>query len=241
MDFASGVLAVGVYQHRRARCSSWRWRRRVFRELAVLRADGYHVAASPLITVTGVASAILAPFGAWHQPSGGDHGGHLHRPGPALRPAPPLRGRRSLRHRLPGGGDHGGQHRGAVRGLPEGAGGGRGGLRAAGFHRQRPAVAMQALAERESALLTFMITASGMTLAGVGSAFWGVVGGMLALARAAPAPAGGLSRLTSAGRRRPGGHLRHRHALRRWNSTCSSTRSRCSATVGDQCAARPAA
>ncbi|MNT99945.1 Inner membrane protein YdcO [compost metagenome] len=43
-------------------------------------------------------------------------------------------------------------------------------------------VAMQAPAERESALLTFMITASGMTLAGVGSAFWGVVGGMLALA-----------------------------------------------------------
>ena len=42
-------------------------------------------------------------------------------------------------------------------------------------------VAMQTPAERESALLTFMITASGMTLAGVGSAFWGVVGGMLAL------------------------------------------------------------
>lgn len=32
--------------------------------LAVLRADGYHVAASPLISVTGVASAILAPFGS---------------------------------------------------------------------------------------------------------------------------------------------------------------------------------
>jgi len=40
---------------------------------------------------------------------------------------------------------------------------------------------MQTPVERESALLTFMITASGMTLAGVGSAFWGVVGGMLAL------------------------------------------------------------
>ncbi len=32
--------------------------------LAVLRADGYHVPASPLITVTGFASAVLAPFGS---------------------------------------------------------------------------------------------------------------------------------------------------------------------------------
>lgn len=32
--------------------------------LAVLRADGYHVPASRLITVTGMASAALAPFGS---------------------------------------------------------------------------------------------------------------------------------------------------------------------------------
>ena len=41
--------------------------------------------------------------------------------------------------------------------------------------------AMQNPGEREAALLTFMITASGMTLAGIGSAFWGVVGGIVAL------------------------------------------------------------
>jgi len=50
------------------------------------------------------------------------------------------------------------------------------------------AVAMQTPAEREAALLTFMITASGMTLLGVGSAFWGVVGGMLALYVLRPRP-----------------------------------------------------
>ena len=36
--------------------------------------------------------------------------------------------------------------------------------------------------EREAALITFLVTASGMTLAGVGSAFWGIVAGMLTLA-----------------------------------------------------------
>jgi benzoate membrane transport protein len=35
--------------------------------------------------------------------------------------------------------------------------------------------------EREPALITFLITASGVTLFGIGSAFWGLVGGALAL------------------------------------------------------------
>jgi benzoate membrane transport protein len=36
-------------------------------------------------------------------------------------------------------------------------------------------------AEREPALLTFLVTASGITLAGVGSAFWGLLAGLAAL------------------------------------------------------------
>src|SRR5690606_22669577 len=43
------------------------------------------------------------------------------------------------------------------------------------------AQAMQAPAERDAALVTFMITASGMTLLGIGSAFWGLVGGAVTL------------------------------------------------------------
>ena len=35
--------------------------------------------------------------------------------------------------------------------------------------------------ERESALVTFLVTASGVSLFGVGSAFWGLVAGALAL------------------------------------------------------------
>ena len=34
---------------------------------------------------------------------------------------------------------------------------------------------------REAALITFLVTLSGLTLWGIGSAFWGVVGGALAL------------------------------------------------------------
>ena len=34
---------------------------------------------------------------------------------------------------------------------------------------------------REAALVTFLITASGLSLAGIGAAFWGLVGGVLTL------------------------------------------------------------
>ena len=36
-------------------------------------------------------------------------------------------------------------------------------------------------AEREPALITFLVTASGLSLFGVGSAFWGLVAGLTAL------------------------------------------------------------
>jgi benzoate membrane transport protein len=44
------------------------------------------------------------------------------------------------------------------------------------------AVAMKDEQQREAALITFLVTASGLTLWGVGAAFWGVVAGVLALA-----------------------------------------------------------
>jgi benzoate membrane transport protein len=36
-------------------------------------------------------------------------------------------------------------------------------------------------AHREAALITFLVTLSGLTLAGIGAAFWGVVAGAIAL------------------------------------------------------------
>jgi benzoate membrane transport protein len=34
--------------------------------------------------------------------------------------------------------------------------------------------------DREAGLITFLITASGLSLFGIGSAFWGLIGGVLA-------------------------------------------------------------
>lgn len=48
------------------------------------------------------------------------------------------------------------------------------------------AVAVANEREREPALITFLVTASGMSLVGIGSAFWGVVAGAIALKVLAP-------------------------------------------------------
>lgn len=42
-------------------------------------------------------------------------------------------------------------------------------------------IAMNEPREREAALITFMVTASGLTLFSIGSAFWGIVAGVLTL------------------------------------------------------------
>lgn len=149
--------------------------------LAVLRADGYHVAASPLITVTGIASALLAPFGS--------HGINLAAITAAICTGPAADSDRQRRY---------------TAAVVCGVGYLVAGLLAASITALFAAfpkalvialaafallgsiasgltAAMQSPDEREPALLTFMITASGMTLLGIGSAFWGVVGGIAAL------------------------------------------------------------
>ncbi|MNV72629.1 Inner membrane protein YdcO [compost metagenome] len=40
--------------------------------------------------------------------------------------------------------------------------------------------ALQDEKQRDAALIAFLITASGVTLLGVGSAFWGIIGGAIA-------------------------------------------------------------
>ncbi|MGO4412517.1 benzoate/H(+) symporter BenE family transporter [Cupriavidus sp. KB_39] len=150
--------------------------------LAVLRADGYHVSASPLITVTGVASAILAPFGS--------HGINLAAITAAICTGPEADAdprRRYMAAVVCGigylvAGIMAASIAALFAAFPKALVVAVAAFALLGSIANGLTVAMQAPAERESALLTFMITASGMTLAGVGSAFWGVVGGMLALA-----------------------------------------------------------
>jgi benzoate membrane transport protein len=49
------------------------------------------------------------------------------------------------------------------------------------------AAALKEDADREAAMITFLITASGLTLFGIGSAFWGLLGGVIALLALKPA------------------------------------------------------
>ncbi|WP_421681635.1 benzoate/H(+) symporter BenE family transporter [Stutzerimonas urumqiensis] len=149
--------------------------------LAVLRAEGYALPASPLISTTGLASLLLAPFGS--------HGIHLAAitmaicAGPEAHPDPAKR------------------YTAAVWcGLFYGVAGLFGATLAALFAAFPPALviaiaalallgsigsgltqAMQQPSEREAALITFMVTASGLTLWGIGSALWGLVAGILTL------------------------------------------------------------
>ncbi|EHP41906.1 benzoate transporter [Cupriavidus basilensis OR16] len=160
--------------------------------LAVLRADGYHIPASPLITVTGIASALLAPFGS--------HGINLAAITAAIctgAQADPDRNRRYTAAVVCGigyliAGALAASIAALFAAFPKALVVAVAAFALLGSIASGLTTAMQTPAERESALLTFMITASGMTLAGVGSAFWGVVGGMLALLvlrpRAAPKP-----------------------------------------------------
>lgn len=149
--------------------------------LAVLRADGYRVPASPLITVTGVASAILAPFGS--------HGINLAAITAAICTGPQADADPQRRYMAAVVCGIGylvmGVMAASIAALfaafPKALVVAVAAFALLGSIANGLTVAMQTPAERESALLTFMITASGMTLAGVGSAFWGVVGGMLAL------------------------------------------------------------
>jgi len=148
--------------------------------IAVLRTDGYAVPASPLIATTGLASLLLAPFGS--------HGINLAAISAAICTGPQAHEDPSKRYTA------------AVWcGLFYGIAGLFGATLAALFASLpgELVISVAALAllgsimnglhgaladpgQREPALITFLVTASGLTLAGIGSAFWGLVAGLLA-------------------------------------------------------------
>lgn len=150
--------------------------------MAVLRANGYDVPASPLLTTTGLASILLAPFGS--------HGIHMAAISAAICAGPEAHEDPRKRYTA------------AVWcGVFYGIAGIFGATLAALFAALPKALilsiaalalfasiiggltqAMQEPKEREAALITFLVTASGMTLFSVGSAFWGIVAGLLTLA-----------------------------------------------------------
>ena len=149
--------------------------------IAVLRADGYNVPASPLITTTGVASLLLAPFGS--------HGINLAAisaaicTGPHAHEDPQKRYTAAMWCGIFYGiaGTFGATLAALFAAFPKELVLSIAALALFGSISNGLTIAMAESKEREAALITFMVTASGMTLFSIGSAFWGIVAGVLTL------------------------------------------------------------
>ncbi|MDD2055977.1 benzoate/H(+) symporter BenE family transporter [Pseudomonas sp. GD03860] len=149
--------------------------------VAVLRADGYQVPASPLISVTGLASLVLAPFGS--------HGINLAAISAAICTGPHAHEDPSKRYTAAVwcgifygiAGIFGATLAALFAALPKELVLSIAALALFGSIMNGLTVAMNEAKEREAALITFMVTASGFTLFSIGSAFWGIVAGVLTL------------------------------------------------------------
>ncbi|SDS94888.1 benzoate membrane transport protein [Pseudomonas asplenii] len=149
--------------------------------IAVLRADGYNVPASPLISVTGIASLLLAPFGS--------HGVNLAAISAAICTGPHAHEDKNKRYTAAVwcgifygiAGIFGATLAALFAALPKELVLSIAALALFGSIINGLSIAMNQPKEREAALITFMVTASGFTLFSVGSAFWGIVAGVLTL------------------------------------------------------------
>ena len=150
--------------------------------VAAQRAAGYDTPVSPVITTTGLATLVLAPFGAYAL--------NLAAITAAIcmgREAHEDPRQRWLASAAAGVfyiviGLMGGAVVGLIAAFPKELVLAVAGLALLGTIGSGLSVAMKDDSQREAALITFVVTASGLTLWGVGAAFWGVVAGALALA-----------------------------------------------------------
>ncbi|MDR5750024.1 MULTISPECIES: benzoate/H(+) symporter BenE family transporter [unclassified Caballeronia] len=147
--------------------------------VAVLRADGYSTPAAPLIATTGLASLVLAPFGS--------HGVNLAAITAAICTGPEAhedRGRRYMAAVWCGifylfAGIFGATIAALFAAFPKALVVSVAALALFGSIMSGLANAMHDARQREAALVTFMVTASGLTLASIGPAFWGLVAGVV--------------------------------------------------------------
>lgn len=149
--------------------------------VAAQRAAGYDIPVSPVITTTGVASLLLAPFGGYALNLAAITAaicmGREAHEDPAQRwKASAAAGLIYIVTGLLGGAVVA-----LIAAFPKELVLAVAGLALLGTIGNGLATAMKDEPDREAALITFVVTASGLTLWGVGSAFWGVVAGALAL------------------------------------------------------------
>jgi benzoate membrane transport protein len=149
--------------------------------VAVQRAHGYDTPISPVITTTGVATVLLAPFGAYALNLAAITAAICM--GPEAHPDKDKRfwaaiacGIVYLAVALLGA-----VVAGVLSALPKSFVLALAGLALLGSIGSGLAAAMKDETSREAALLTFLVTLSGLTLVSIGSAFWGLLAGVLAL------------------------------------------------------------
>ena len=149
--------------------------------VAAIRAAGYSMPISKLIALTGLATLVLAPFGAFAL--------NLAAITAAIcmgREAHPDPQRRYVAAAVCGAvycavGLFGAAVAGVLTAFPRELILAVAGLALLSSIGSGLAMAVQDVAHREAALITFLVTLSGMQLLGIGSSFWGIVAGALAL------------------------------------------------------------
>lgn len=149
--------------------------------VAVIRSTGFALPISKLVGMTGVATLVLAPFGAF--------GINLAAITAAMCMGPEAHAEPTKRYTAAVWcgllyvtiAIFGAVVAGLLAAFPKELVMAIAGLALLGAISNGLVVALQQETSREPALLTFLVTLSGVVIAGVGSAFWGVVAGSLAL------------------------------------------------------------
>ena len=149
--------------------------------VAVIRATGYDLPVSRLITMTGLATLVLAPFGGYAL--------NFSAITAAICMGPEAHPDRDKRYTAAVScgllyvviGIFGAVVTGLLTAFPKELVVAIAGLALLGTIGNGLATALRDEPHREAALITFLVTLSGVVVAGVGSAFWGVVAGSLAL------------------------------------------------------------
>ena len=149
--------------------------------VAVIRASGYELPVSRLITLTGLATLALAPFGAFAL--------NFSAITAAMCMGPEAHEDRDRRYTAAVScgalyvtiGLFGAVITGLLTAFPKELVVAIAGLALLGTIGNGLAAALREEPHREAALVTFLVTLSGVVVAGVGSAFWGVVAGSFAL------------------------------------------------------------
>lgn len=148
--------------------------------VAVLQTAGYRLPVSPLVTSTGLASLLLAPFGA--------HAINLAAITAAICTGPEAHANAHKRYVAGVAcgvfyllvGAFGSIVAGLFSALPEALVAAVAGLALLGALAAGLGTAMADAKRREAALVAFLLTASGVTFFGIGAPFWGLLGGVLA-------------------------------------------------------------